>query len=179
MFFWEKSKCEAFAKSLGLSLDDLFALELCDVPRHAAVKINLEDVSCDIIHIARTIVDCLGEYQNCLLWVTSAGIWPFAQNLHLYYKLRQSYGDTSQIGELPGHFFMNFEKADLITFTQLALMFGWDVHIIPSPCLARAFICHDSWFRIESDGAIQTVIARFQRANVCGNSDGVSPGAET
>lgn len=40
-----------------------------------------------------------------LLWITEWGVWPSSENLHLYYRLRQSYGDYRLLNEAPGHSF--------------------------------------------------------------------------
>jgi len=63
-------------------------------------------------------------------------LWPVnyqgnsAANYHLYYKLRQAYSDYRQLSQAPGHLFLEHEENDLLTFMQLAFLFGWDFHLV-------------------------------------------------
>lgn len=67
--------------------------------------------------------------------------WGSQTNYHLYYKLRQSYSNFDHLSAAPGHLFLGHEANDLITFLQLALLFGWDFHLLPFPGDCGAF--HD------------------------------------
>lgn len=87
--------------------------------------------------------------EACLFWVTDWGIWN--QNLHLYYKLRQSYGDQRLIHEAPGHLFLDYESVDLVSFIEVAIICGWDVHLLPTVGYSRAFISHDEFVEFSSD----------------------------
>src|SRR5438552_16817824 len=44
-----------------------------------------------------------GVDDSSLLWITGYGIWPSSENLHLYYRLRESYGDRRLLAEAPAH----------------------------------------------------------------------------
>lgn len=83
--------------------------------------------------------------DRCLLWVTAWGIWESAENWHLYYRLRRSYGDTRLIEEAPSHLFLDYERPDLVSFLQLGLTAGWDIHLFPTAGHGRAFVSHDGW----------------------------------
>jgi len=87
--------------------------------------------------------------EACLFWITDWGIWN--QNLHLYYKLRQSYGDQRLIHEAPGHLFLDYESVDLVSFIEVAIICGWDVHLLPTVGYSRAFISHDEFVEFSSD----------------------------
>src|SRR5690348_15173680 len=87
--------------------------------------------------------------DHCLLWVSAWGIWPSSENWHLYYALRRAYGDARLLEEAPGHLFLNYESHDLVSFLELGLLFGWDMHVLPSGGYGRAFISHDEWTEIE------------------------------
>ena len=63
---------------------------------------------------------------ECLLWPLQGRDWGLRANYHLYYRLRQSYADFRQLHQAPGHLFLSHETDDLITFVELALLFGWD-----------------------------------------------------
>jgi hypothetical protein len=46
--------------------------------------------------------------------------------------------------------FLDYEEADLVSFLELGILNGWDMHLLPvldygGPDTARAFISHDEW----------------------------------
>jgi hypothetical protein len=97
-----------------------------------------------------------------LLWITEWGIWPSSENWHLYYRLRQSYGDSSLLHEAPGHFFQNFEMEDLATFLQVAATNGWGGFVLPSAHYASFFFSHDEYIDVFTSNP-STVTAVEQR----------------
>ena len=54
--------------------------------------------------------------------------------------------------EAPGHLCLDYEQPELISLVQLCILFGWDVHLIPTVGYAQAFISHDEWLTIGFDG---------------------------
>jgi hypothetical protein len=89
--------------------------------------------------------------SSCLLWVTEFGIWSHSENLHLFYRLRQTYFEYRLLHEAPGDFFLKHEAPDLSSFISVALICGWGFHLHPSPCRIRGFLSHDEWFYVEAD----------------------------
>jgi hypothetical protein len=103
--------------------------------------------------LAQFVAFSLKPRHSCLLWITASGIFPSSENTHLYYRLRQSYGDLRLLDEAPGHLFLEYEDADLATFLEVGILNGWDVHVLPElayggPDMARAFVCHDEWLAL-------------------------------
>jgi len=92
--------------------------------------------------------------KDCLLWVTSWGIWASSENWHLYYRLRRSYGDERLIEEAPGHLFGASNVPDLVTFVEIGLIAGWDMYLIPTIGQGRVFVSHDEWIEIAMDFAV-------------------------
>jgi hypothetical protein len=115
--------------------------------------------------LARTIASWVQRpgLSHCLLWYTEWGIWPSSENLHLYYRLRSSYGDLRELHEAPGHLFLGHEIADLTTFVDLAIRFGWGGWLLPCPTHTRIFISHDEWILVETEDRIATVLADAER----------------
>lgn len=87
--------------------------------------------------------------KGCLVWVTDWGIWE--ENTHLYYRLRQSYADQRLLHEAPGHLFLDYEAHDLISLLEVAILCGWDAHLLPIAGYSRAFISHDEYVDFASE----------------------------
>ena len=104
----------------------------------------------------RFIERSLQPRKHCLLWVTTWGVWPSSENWHLYYRLRQSHSDQRLIHEAPGHMFLEFEAADLVSFVEIGQIAGWDMHLIPTICYGRVFISHDEWVEFAMDNPSET-----------------------
>jgi hypothetical protein len=105
--------------------------------------------------------------ESCLLWVTDWGIW--TENLHLYYRLRQSYNDPRLLHEAPGHLFLQHESADLVSFIQVGILCGWDMHLLPAVGYARAFVSHDEWVAFASDDHNPGLVEAFAEPLSAGN----------
>ena len=98
--------------------------------------------------MSRWIAEYLEPFDECLLWVTLWDVWNSAENFHLYYRLRESYGDRRQLSAGPGHLFGCHEGSDLATFIQLAIIFGWDFYLLTSPEYQTAFVSHDEFMQL-------------------------------
>jgi hypothetical protein len=98
--------------------------------------------------VSRQIAEAIGPWRACLLWVTAWDIRRSSENLHLYYTLRRSYGDRRLIPDAPGHLFLSHENHDLVSFVELALLFGWDAYVLTDSKYGKAFISHDSWVEV-------------------------------
>jgi hypothetical protein len=100
----------------------------------------------------------------CLLWVTDWGVWPSSGNLHLYYRLRQSYSDWRLLHEAPGHLFLKYEAVDLVSFLEVGILAGWDMHLLPTDGYGRAFVSHDEWVAFASDANNPQLVTDFADA---------------
>lgn len=96
------------------------------------------------------LVNFIGPFDRAVLWVTESGVWPSSENLHLYYRLRQAYGDKRLAEDAPGHLFLQHERIDLITFTYLCILNGWDSFLFTSQDYGRVFVSHDEWITLAS-----------------------------
>ncbi len=113
-----------------------------------------KDVSAtDFLWLGWRLADVLGPWDECMLWVTQSEIW--AANLHLYYRLRQSYGDMRLLREAPCHLFLAFEDADLRTFLSVGLLNGWEMHLVTTHDYAQVFVSHDGWAAVTANQTSQ------------------------
>jgi len=83
--------------------------------------------------------------DDVLLVITEWGIWSSNENLHLYYRLRQSYKDFRLLYDAPGHLFLKHEKVDMISFLQLSMLNGWGGYVVTQACDFGLFFSHDEY----------------------------------
>jgi hypothetical protein len=77
--------------------------------------------------------DHLTSFQaeaEVLLWFTEWSVWPSGERLHLFYRLRASYGDTRLLIDAPAHLFDHDEFDDLVSFATVGVLFLWDAFIV-------------------------------------------------
>jgi len=51
---------------------------------------------------------------------------------------------------------LEFEAADLVSFVEIGLIAGWDMHLIPTIGDGRAFVSHDEWVEFAMDNPSET-----------------------
>ena len=112
----------------------------------------------------RALERSLQPREFCLLWVTTWGVWPSSENWHLYYQLRESYHDFQRLEQAPGHLFLTYEDGALMSFLQVGILNGWDMHLIPSVGYARAFVSHDEYLEFAANEANQDIATSFAEA---------------
>ena len=98
--------------------------------------------------ISRWIADNLSYDSPVLLWVTDTYV--SQSNWHLYYRLRESYGDRRLIDDAPGHLCLNYETEDLATLIYLTMLFGWDASLIPELDYVSLQFSHDGFIDVFS-----------------------------
>lgn len=135
-----------WCRKFGIELDER------DRPRHSdgahhALQCEIPKSLDQLTWFCRFVEGKMQPRKHCLLWISDWGVWESSENWHLYYRLRQSYGDYRLIEEAPGHLFLEFETNDLISFLQLGLIAGWDMHLLPTQGYGRTFISHDGWIK--------------------------------
>jgi hypothetical protein len=116
------------------------------VETYPALQVAFENVPGGRLYwVAERIADSLEYFDWCLLWVTLTEVWAGTENLHLYYTLRRSYGERSEIEQKPGQRFLRQEKPDLVSFLQVGMLNGWDMVLLTSHDYGRVFVSHDGW----------------------------------
>ena len=95
--------------------------------------------------VAHWIATSLTHRVPALLWINEWGIWPSSENWHLYYRLRQTYGDQRLLQEAPGHLSLEHEAEDLASFLQVAMLNGWGGYVLTLSDYVNAFFSHDEY----------------------------------
>jgi len=116
--------------------------------RMGNMRFDLAVSAANCYALSARLSESIGPRQTALLWVTADNIWPSSTNLHLYYKLRQAYGDRRLLARAPGHLFLDYEMPDLVSFIQVALLSGWDAHLFGDLGYGKLFVSHDSWVEV-------------------------------
>jgi hypothetical protein len=104
-----------------------------------------------VFYFAHWISSELTYRKPTLLFITEWGIWPSSENWHLYYKLRQTYGDTRLLHEAPGHLFLEHEGEDLASFLQVCMLNGWGGYVLTDANYVNAFFSHDEYINFFGD----------------------------
>ena len=99
--------------------------------------------------ISRWIANDLSHDSPVLLWVTASDIGP--SNWHLYYRLRETYGDRRLIDDAPGHLCLNYETEDLATLIYVTMLNGWDASLIPELDYVSLTFSHHRFIDVFSD----------------------------
>jgi len=97
------------------------------------------------------ILEKVQGFDEAILFITQIGVFPSSENRHLYYRLRQSYGNYQPVYDQPGHVFYNFESEDLRTFIQIVTFNFWDAILITRPSYYFFEFSHDSIITAGSD----------------------------
>jgi hypothetical protein len=144
MRFLTDDESRAWAEGHGYPISSPRAAAARELP-HVSLRLPQQP---SYLAFSRMISEFLSPRRSCLLWIVEHGVWPSSENWHLYYRLRQSYGDVRLIHEAAGHLFLDYEEPDFISFLQLTLGNGWDAELLPDlayggAATCRAFVSHD------------------------------------
>jgi hypothetical protein len=95
----------------GLKLD---AAEnpVIDGRAHSVVTPFSGTNSSKLLWLSDVLASKLEPFDECLLWVTLWGVWNSSENWHLFYRLRETYGERRPLWDAPGHLFLKHERAD-------------------------------------------------------------------
>lgn len=151
MRFYTSDECETWLKDRKRLKPDV-------VERSLHLRIPYLPEPQQIYYMARWSATQLTQRRPALLWITEWGIWG-GENWHLYYRLRQSYGDHRLLHEAPGHLFLDFETDDLASFIELSMLNGWGGYVLNESNYANLFFSHDEFidFFSEDKGLLDQV----------------------
>jgi hypothetical protein len=109
--------------------------------------------------LAADAVHALGEWDECLLWVTEWGVWPSGEDWPRYYAARGALGERRSLESAPAQLFAPSERALLIEFLTQAMENGWDAWVLPAsddrPTGRRLRISHDEWLELATSQPVE------------------------
>jgi hypothetical protein len=139
--FCTKEECETWLSDQQRQKPDL-------MPDVRVERIEYTPEPYRVFFFAHWVASELTYRKPTLLFITEWGIWPSSENWHLYYKLRQTYGDNRLLHEAPGHLFLGHEAEDLTSFLQLSMLNGWGG---TEANYVNAFFSHDEYIDFFGD----------------------------
>lgn len=144
MRFCTKEECETWLSDRQRQKPDL-------TPDVRVERIEYPSEPYRVFFFAHWIASELTYRRPTLLFITEWGIWPSSENWHLYYKLRQTYGDNRLLHEAPGHLFLEHEAEDLASFLQLSMLNGWGGYVLTEANYVNALFSHDEYIDFFGD----------------------------
>lgn len=97
----------------------------------------------NVYWVVNRLVECVGPWEDAWLWLDNPDTWK-RQGLHLYTRLRHSYGDYRIVQEAPVHQFHGYEEADLGSFMAVAVINEWAMYLVTSHDYGRLFVSQSS-----------------------------------
>ena len=80
-----------------------------------------------------------------LVWFANWSVWPSGQRMHVFDRLRMSYGETRQLLDAPGHLFNGTEIDDATSFVTVAALFLWDCYVVNPARSKLLYLSHDEY----------------------------------
>ena len=120
----------------------------CDIFKNSISIATSGLVQGQALYFSKLMALVVKPYDECLLWVTQSGVWSSLENFHLFYRLRQSYGERRRLLDAPGHLFLDYESVDLATFAHLGILFGWDYYLLGNRLELSVFASHDGFLDV-------------------------------
>ena len=109
--------------------------------------------------VARACLHALGEWEECLLWITLTGVWPSSEDWPAYYAMRGEWGERRALGVAPGHWFRRGENEPLTRFLTAVMENAWDAYVLPvrhnGEIEVRLRISHDEYVELQSRRSVQ------------------------
>ncbi|MBB4639617.1 hypothetical protein [Longimicrobium terrae] len=104
--------------------------------------------------VAASVVDALGTWDECLLWVTAWGIWPSSEDWPRYYAWRGRQGSRLSLEAAPGHLATREDEAEFREVVLQVLENGWDAWLLAARggklLPLRIRLSHDGWALMEA-----------------------------
>lgn len=132
MFYWTDSECTEFCIGNAWKVEKLARYPVIAPSGFSTISFMVPPQRDKLPQFCHALAGLLPTDASgtSLLWVMHWQDWGARANYHLYYRLRQSYHDHRELHQAPGHAFLQHETPDLMSFVELALLFGWDFQIL-------------------------------------------------
>jgi hypothetical protein len=112
---------------------------------------------------AAAAMRALGQWDECLVWITEWGVWPSGEDWPRFYGWRGAHGERRSLDEAPGQLFRASEASELHDLLTLVMENGWDATVLPTRdgtvSDRRVVVSHDEWIEVRSRRPIEFNVA--------------------
>jgi hypothetical protein len=158
MEFLERNQISEWAAQRGLERGEGFDIRLPDLVSRGRKAYARGGRSGRERVAAADLVQGLGTWDECLVWIRLWGVWPSSEDWPRFYAWRGGRGERRSLEVAPGHRFDSGESSLLSELLTLIMENAWDAEVMCSRSgradTLRAKISHDEWYEIldASDG---------------------------
>lgn len=110
---------------------------------------------------ASVAADCLralGDWNECLLWITLVGVWASGEDWPAFYAWRGARSEKRSVEAAPGYLFASNENDLMRDVLTQVMENAWDAFVLPVTDNAaprvRARISHDEWIEVHGREAV-------------------------
>jgi hypothetical protein len=100
------------------------------------------DAGARVSLVSRSMEAFRGE-PELLVWFKDWSVWPSGERMHIFERVRKSYGEVRQLGDAPATLFEAGEIEDAISFVTVAVLFLWDCYVLTPSGAKLLFFSHD------------------------------------
>jgi len=116
------------------------------------------DDSVAALLLAGDVRRVLGDWDDCLAWVTDSDVWVNEEDWPEHYRWRGEHGERRSLDSTPGHLFTVDDESDFMILASHAIKCGWDVTFLPAKgevsTGVRVRCSHDEWIDVRSRESI-------------------------
>jgi hypothetical protein len=113
----------------------------CEIPSDAGARVAL-------VH---RVMESFRDESSFLVWFDDWSVWPSGQRMHVFDRVRMSYGETRPLIEAPAHLFDQSEIEDAISFVTVAILFLWDCYVVNPDGTKLLYLSHDEYALMRGD----------------------------
>ena len=162
MDFLEENQICARAEERGVRRGDGFAVQLPVLEPHPPKPYAQGKRSGHEADATRELLDALGQWDECLVWITDWGVWASGEDWPEFYAWRGAHGERRSLDTAPGHRFDAEDVGLLVQLLELVMKNAWDADILCSQAgsadRVRAKISHDEWYQVLRSPAAPPVL---------------------
>lgn len=97
------------------------------------------------VYLVNQAMETFGDAPLFLVWFDDWSVWPSGQRMHVFDRIRMSYGETRRLIESPGHLFDGTEIEDATSFVTIAALFLWDCYVVNPGRTKLFYLSHDEY----------------------------------
>jgi hypothetical protein len=97
------------------------------------------------VYLVSQAMEPFADEPLFLVWFDDWSVWPSGERMHIFDRIRMSYGETRRLIEAPGHIFDGTEIVDGTSFVTIAALFLWDCYVVSPGKTKLLYLSHDEY----------------------------------